>query len=212
MDWSTLSIFLSGIFILGIMSWLYKETIFYRVIEHIYVGTAIGYSLVMGVTNVQNYAIIPLTKSDYTVLIPIILGLLFYLQLSKQYRYLARYAIAITIGTSLGIAVGGFVEVQIMGQIASTASLFVTGSGLDLINNVLLGIFVILGILVFFMTKEPKGSLQKPWKATVTSGRLVLMAFFGAVLANNIMSRLSLIAGIMQKLLFEWLPNFLHLF
>lgn len=150
MDWNAISVFLSGIFILGIMSWLYKETPFYRIVEHLYVGTAFGHAIVMGITRIKASTWIPLTEGNMIVLIPLILGLLYYTQLSKQYRYISRIPIALTVGASIGTAVYGYVEAQIVTQISETAKLVTMGEGIERLNNMLLAVFVILAFLNFF--------------------------------------------------------------
>lgn len=208
MDYTNIMVFASGIMTLGIMSWLWKETPFYRLIEHLYIGTAIGHGIVSGVTRIKAFAWIPLTQGKFLVLIPLIIGLLYYAQLSKKYRYISRFPIALTIGVSIGIAVKGYVEAQIVTQISQTAKLVTAGVGMDRLNNLLLVLFVILAFLTFFMTVDPKGSYAQPFGLLTKSGRLVIMAFFGAVLANNIMSRLARVSGIMAKLIFEWLGLF----
>ena len=58
------------------------------------------------------------------------------------------------------------------------------------------------------MSIEHKGTVGSSLRVGTKLGRYVLMAFFGAVLANNIMSRLARISGIMMKLMFEWLGLF----
>jgi hypothetical protein len=208
MDTTNIMIFLSGLFTLGIMSWLWKETPFYRFVEHLYIGTAIGHGIVSGITRIRAFAWIPLQQGKFMVLIPLLIGLLYYAQLSNKYRYISRYPIALTVGVSIGLAVFGYVEAQIVTQISQTASLVTAGVGWDKINNLLLVLFVILAFITFFMTVEGKGPIEKPLGVATKGGRLVIMAFFGAVLANNIMSRLARVSGIMAKLLFEWLGLF----
>lgn len=210
LTWANMSLLLSGFFILAIMSWLWKGNIIYSIVEHLYVGTAIGHGIVMAIANIRSYAWLPLTKADYTVLIPIALGLLFYAQLTKNYRYLSRLAFAVVIGTSLGVAIGGLVEVQIINMTLDTAKLVIMGAdSIARINNILLALFVVLGITVFFMTWEPEGKFKQPMNYIRRSGRLVLMAFFGSVLANNIMSRFASVAGIMSTLI-DWLNTIIH--
>ena len=207
MDWSTVSLFLSGIFILGIMSWLYKETPFYRVVEHLFIGTAIGKTIIMSLARVKASTMIPLMNAKYIILIPVILGLLYYTQLSNEYRWLSRWPIAISIGTGLGVAVRGYVEVSIVTQIVKTGQLITAGTGIVRANNIILAVFVLLGMLPFFVSVEYKGLIGSRLRIGSRAGRLVLMSFFGVVLANNIMSRLGRMAGIMSTLI-EWIGLF----
>jgi len=207
---ASLSTLLGGLFILGMLSWMYKDTIVYKIVEHLYVGTAIGHGIVMAIAQIRSYAYLPLVNANYMVLIPILLGLLFYAQLSKKYRFLSRIAFALVVGTSLGVALGGYVEVQIINMISNTASAVVTGADtMTRINNILLAVFVVLAITVFFMTWEPKGVLKQPLNIIRRSGRLVLMAFFGSVLANNLMSRYASVSGIMSTLI-SWFQFLFH--
>ncbi|MCH7760940.1 hypothetical protein IIA15_06000, partial [candidate division TA06 bacterium] len=74
---------------------------------------------------------------------------------------------------------------------------------LNSINNVLLIIGVLTGLVYFFFSKEHKGVFG----VTAKVGIYFLMVAFGASFGYTVMARISLLIGRMQFLLFEWLPT-----
>ncbi|UCG54987.1 MAG: hypothetical protein JSV32_01870, partial [Dehalococcoidia bacterium] len=58
-------IWVSAILTLLVYSFLYKETVLFRFVEHLFIGTATGYFVVMSVKNISDMAITPLLVGEF---------------------------------------------------------------------------------------------------------------------------------------------------
>lgn len=106
-----LSIIFAGFLTLCIFSFLYKDNPFYRFAEHLYVGVSAGYMMARGVSDVMVKKLInPLlftpqgTEVDYSLIIPITLGLFMILKLVPKVDWLSRWAIALIVGGTIGLS------------------------------------------------------------------------------------------------------------
>ncbi len=184
--------------ILMLFSWfLYKQTRLYDIAEGVLIGTGAGYSFVMGIKAVRDNAILPLLKGELIWIIPILLGLVIYLQLSKKTMHFARIPIAIIIGVGLGLSIRRVLLAEIVGQIRASAIDFSALSPLGIINNIIILVGTITAISYFLMSKEQTGVFGNITRI----GRLYLMATFGAMFGNAIFGNISVVAGRVEYIL-----------
>jgi len=184
--------------ILMLFSWfLYKQTPLYDIAEGVLIGTGAGYSFVMGIKAVRDNAILPLLKGELIWIIPILLGLVIYLQLSKKTMHFARIPIAIIIGVGLGLSIRRVLLAEIVGQIRASAIDFSALSPLGVINNIIILVGTITAISYFLMSKEQTGVFGNITRI----GRLYLMATFGAMFGNAIFGNISVVAGRVEYIL-----------
>lgn len=184
--------------ILMLFSWfLYKQTPLYDIAEGVLIGTGAGYSFVMGIKAVRDNAILPLLKGELIWIIPILLGLVIYLQLSKKTMHFARIPIAIIIGVGLGLSIRRVLLAEIVGQIRASAIDFSALSPLGIINNIIILVGTITAISYFLMSKEQTGVFGNITRI----GRLYLMATFGAMFGNAIFGNISVVAGRVEYIL-----------
>lgn len=184
--------------ILMLFSWfLYKQTWLYDIAEGVLIGTGAGYSFVMGIKAVRDNAILPLLKGELIWIIPILLGLVIYLQLSKKTMHFARIPIAIIIGVGLGLSIRRVLLAEIVGQIRASAIDFSALSPLGIINNIIILVGTITAISYFLMSKEQTGVFGNITRI----GRLYLMATFGAMFGNAIFGNISVVAGRVEYIL-----------
>lgn len=132
-----LPIVIGGLATLGIYSFLIKENPFYRFFEHLYIGIAAGFGIVLGIQRfLWPQLMRPMLGYDREVfanggfdrpwrdwyliyLIPFSFGLLYYFIYSKKRQWLSRLVIAWSLGVAGGFALKGFFA-QYMPQIISS--------------------------------------------------------------------------------------------
>ena len=196
-----------GLGMLALFSFVFKENPFYRLFEHIYVGAAAGYTVVVNYGNIVDRAINPLVKNgSYGMLIPIALGLLLYARYIKKIAYLSRWSIAFLLGIGVGISTAGLIQSQLIAQVrAGMMNLLVYSDGAFVLSRSINNIIMFLGtmsvILYFFFSVQQKGLI----KHGSAFGRYVMMITFGVAFGNVVMGRISLLLGAMEDIFGKWL-------
>ncbi len=191
-------IWVSSILTIIGFSYLFKENELYKAVEHLYVGVAAGYTVVMGYTNVVNKVWGPLTtKGQISVLIPAALGFcLFMPYINKSLGWLRRLPVAVIVGIGGALALRTAVVEQFVAQIRSTVI------PLNSINNIIVVLGVAATLCYFIFTVKPNPAL----KVGVESGKWVIMVTLGAAFGAGIMGRVSLLIGRLFLVFRDWLP------
>jgi len=190
---------------LSIFSYLYGDNIFYKSAEHIFVGVSAGYIFAITFWD-QIYPnllgrLFPLYvdagyEFEIFYIIPFILGIFMILRLVPNLSWLARISIAYIVGMAAGLKFYVFINSNILTQIKSSSINF-NGSYLDIINQVIVLIGVLSGLVYFFFSKEHKGTIGKISKL----GVYFLMIKFGASFGFAVMGRISLLIGRFEELI-----------
>ncbi len=191
-----LGTWIAAISTIGIMSFVFKDNPLYRIVENVYVGVSAGHALVLGWINIRDQGITPLTaEGEWSVIIPLLLGLLLYTRYFKDIAWLSRFPLSILVGIGTGLAIRGTIGSQIVNQVKSTVL------PLNSINNAII-IFGTLGVLsYFYFSKEHRGVL----KHVSTFGRCVMMVSFGAAFGSTVMGRMALLIDRLHFLYANWL-------
>ena len=180
---------------IGLISFLFKENPLYRIIENLYVGVSAGYALTVGYNNIKNLAVKPMLEGKYSLLIPIILGVMLYARYVKRYAWISKIPLGLLMGIGTGLAIRGLILSQVVNQIKAC---FIPLNSFD-------NIFMVVGTLIvlfyFFFSFEHKGTTGNIAKV----GRWVMMIGFGASFAGTATGRISLFIGRLQYLLGNWL-------
>ena len=191
---------------LCVFSFLYRDNPFYRVAEHLFVGSAAGYLLAVQYQNVIiPNVVLPLTTGKPTpqtivlTLIPLMLGLLMVARVSARFTGPARWAIAFYVGIYSGIAVPGYMQAQIYAQLSDAVKPFAPGWGAVNSALVLIGL---LTVLAYFFFSAPHQGLHG---VSARVGIWFLMVAFGASFGYTVMARVSLLISRVQFLLRDWL-------
>ena len=190
---------------LSIFSYLYGDNIFYKSAEHIFIGISAGY--IFAITfwdqiypNLLGRLFPSYVNAGYELelsyIIPFILGIFMILRLVPNLSWLARISIAYIVGMAAGLKFYVFINSNILTQIKSSAINF-NGSALDIINQIIVLIWVLSGLVYFFFSKEHKGTIGKISKL----GVYFLMIKFGASFGFAVMGRISLLIGRFEELL-----------
>jgi hypothetical protein len=189
-------VWVGAISALCVYSFLFKETIVTRLIEHVFIGMGAGYMLVMGFENLNNKAIQPVLKgTNMMMLLPIIIGLLLFTRFTPRYRVLGRYPIAILTGVGTALTMRGSLVADFVGQIRA-AIVPITSV------NALIVAAGTLGTVMYFFFTMPKNKVVSSGAAV---GKWVMMVAFGAGFGNAAMGRISQLIGQLNLILSRWL-------
>ncbi len=202
-------VWIAAILTLSIYSFLYKDNVFYKFAEHLFVGVSVGYSVSVVWQNafirrvfdplfITRTYIVDGKFSLYlflAIVIPTLLGMLMVSIFTKKHGWLIRIPIAFVVGSYAGMGIAPSFQAYIFEQTQST--LYVTLS----ISSFIMIVGVITTLVYFFFSKEHKGFLGK----TAGVGIWFIMVAFGASFGYTVMARISLLIGRMNFLLHDWL-------
>ena len=197
---------------LFIFSFLYKDNPLFKLAENLYVGVSVGYTIVKTYDTVIVHLIWkPIVENqEWTLLIPVAIGLLMLTRYVPKAAWLSRYAFAFIVGVGAGLAIPRTVSSFILKQIEDTVRpllMLLPGDGVtfswNLMNpassvNVIIVLIGVSSVLFyFFFSVEHSG----PGKAVARTGVLFLMIAFGAAFGYTVMARMSLLIGRLTDLI-----------
>jgi hypothetical protein len=203
---------------LCIFSFLYKDNPFYRFAEHLFVGVSAGYYIVLnfwtvlmaslwdplaGAFDGRHGSPFAVQLGDYRafLVLPALLGLLLFSRFLPRYGWVARWSLAVIIGVYAGLKTTGFAQSDFVAQVHGSIQPLWTGQWGSSVNAWIFTIGLVASLLFFYFSREHKGVLG----ATSRVGVYFLMVSFGAGYGYTVMSRISLLIGRFQFLLFDWL-------
>lgn len=199
-----IGVWAAALMTIGIYSLGFKYTRLYKFCEFTFVGLGTGYGIVLAWDNIQRIGIKSISMGKISFIIPIILGILLYARFIPKMQWIGRYPLAVITGIGTGVAVRGFVQANIVKQIiASAKPLWGAGAPLTYINNLIIIVLTISGLIFFVFTIPIEKS--KGGNLIGRIGRMGLMIGFGALFANTVLSRYSFLIGRVQFLLFDFL-------
>ena len=199
---------------LSIFSYLYGDNPFYKAAEHIFVGVSAGYifTLTFWDTIWPNLfgRLFPSYvqagfEFDITYIFPLILGVFMLFRLSIKYYFLSRISIGYIVGMMAGLKFYVFLNSNLLTQIKSS-TVNLAGTYYAIINEVIILIGVISGLVYFFFSKEHTGVIGKVSKI----GIYFLMIKFGASFGFAVMGRISLLIGRFEELIEFSKPEFYY--
>ena len=222
-------IFLGGISVFAIYSFLYRENSFYRFFEHFFIGISTAILIMEPIrTFLWPQALKPMLGMDripfpdgtyeepYNLnyllfLIPIAFGLLYYFILSPRRSWIAQIVIGFSLGIGGGLAFKGTIIEMTPQLIDSFRPLYQPGAGfIDNFSNIVF-LFVLLSVFSYFFftfRRKPGGIIERSSYA----GRWMMMGCFGAFFGATIMARMALLVERLEFLIGSWWPNLLKVF
>jgi len=206
---------------LSILSFLYKDNVFYKFAEHLFVGVSAAYWMVVSIwgtlfpnliakiyPEAVRFVLPSLAdrEPEYHYIFAAIMGILLLMRLSSKIGWISRWPMAFIVGTTAGLNLVRFLRSDFIGQIQNTMiPLYALKNGsfsfLESFSNIIIVVGVMCGLIYFFFSKEHKGGFGTASKI----GVWVLMITFGAGFGYTVMARISLLVGRMQFLLGDWL-------
>ncbi len=211
----TVGMWVAVILTLFVFSYLLGDNVLFRLAEHIFVGVAVGYAVVLVFHNVLAAKLfIPAMDALgqggqqaqlLKAAIPLALGLLLLVKPSKRLSWLGSISVAFLLGVGAAVAIGGAIGGTLLPQINATGDLMRNGPGLGLFN----GLVVLAGtsgaLLHFHFQAGREGRLAGLRNRLIQIwgglGRWFIVVAFDTILTTTFMSRLSLLVGRIQFLL-----------
>ena len=197
---------------LFIFSFLYKDNPLFKLAENLYVGVSVGYTIVKTYDTVIVHLIWkPIVENkEWTLLIPVAIGLLMLTRYVPKAAWLSRYAFAFIVGVGSGLAIPRTISSFILKQIEDTVRplmVLVPGEGVTFtwsllnpassLNTIIILVGVSSVLFYFFFSVEHTG----PGRAVARTGILFLMIAFGAAFGYTVMARMSLLIGRLTDLI-----------
>jgi len=174
---------------------------FFALIENIYVGGAVGLTIVVSLAWIINNVLTKILSNPYTnwpLVISLVLGLTMLTRLHPKYSYLARIPICVATGVGVAISTRAIVFSGLLYQIRATiAPIFNLSDPMISFTNLMVVVFVITALSYFIYTYE----IQGPLRVSNKIGRLVLYTAFGVLYAQTYMGRVGLLLGRMETLI-----------
>lgn len=219
----TVGLWIAAFGTLAILSFLYRDNVFYKLAESVFVGVTAAYLMVVGFWEgiadkllanlapalMRNWAIPDLAadaEPNRVYLIPLILGIMLLWRLAPRGAWIARWPLAVVVGTFAGLRLVTFLDVDFVSQIRSTIiPLVVMVEGRfdpwGSIRNLGLLVGVLSCLVYFFFSFEHTGIVGKVSRI----GIWFLMVTFGASFAFTVMGRIALLAARVEFLFDDWL-------
>jgi hypothetical protein len=200
-------IWMAALLTIMVYSYLLGDNPFYRLAEHVFVGSSVAYAVIVVVHRVlEPLLLVPLTSGEteerLLTVVPLVLGLLLWTKLSTPWAWLGNFSVAFLLGVGAALAIGGALLGSLLPQVRATVNaidLSSLGSGLIIVVGTL------STLLYFHFAAGAKGGLSGIGtgfiRAWARFGRWFIMIAFGAVFANTVMARISLLIGRVQFLL-----------
>ncbi len=207
------AVWIAALLTLMVYSYLLSDNPMYRLAQHLFVGSSIGYAAIIAFHNIlRPHLFEPLRRdaaTNWPYLIPLLLGLLLLTKARRSIAWLGNTSLGFLFGIGAALAIGGALLGSFLPQIqASWVSLSpATAGGLEAaLDNLCLAVGTIGTLTYFYFTmgsgKRPGGRLIRFWAVV---GKWVILITFGALFGNRIMSYVSLLIGRVQFLLGDWL-------
>jgi hypothetical protein len=183
---STLGPLIGVLVTIGFWSYLYKETALFRAVEFTFIGFAAGHATVMAIDGIKSKLYSPIIdQNNYSLLIPLVLGLLLYARYSENTRFLQRFPISVMVGVGTGVSVRAMVKAQLLAQVQQTIQ------PTEIINGLIIALLT-LGTVIYFIFSSEEGlpkSIIPLYGGLRRIGRIAIMAAMGAAFGNLCVTR-----------------------
>jgi hypothetical protein len=202
-------VYIGAICTLGLMTLIYRENAVYRFFEHIFIGLAAGFSIVVLVKDILDpFLYRPVFKNgEWYWTFVFMFGLLFYFIHSRKYNWLSRLPIGFLMGFSAGQIFQIFANTYLPQLSNSFRPLYVVAENGSFdfaksLNNLIFMIVLVTVMSYFFFSFEQK---SKAIRSSAQFGRWVMMVAFGAIFGTTIMARMALLFDRMYFIFSDWL-------
>jgi len=204
----SIGILIAAILTLMMYSFLYKDNVFYKFGEHLYVGISVGYLVCIEWWNVLRplFWIPAVYQREWILIIPSILGIMILARFIRQVSWLSRTPMAMILGYGSGLGIPAVLNASILAQLFSTITHLWVDKPINGIDGLwwwntfsvwLIFAGVLCVLFYFYFSIEHKGIVGK----LGTVGIWFIMISFGASFGYTVMARVSLLIGRVQFLI-----------
>lgn len=208
-----IGVWISALLTVMVLSYLLGDNPLYRLAEHLFVGTAVGYAVLVAYYSLlRPRLILPLLQApleNWTLVVPLLLALLLLARLNHSWRGAGMAPLSFLLGVGIALAIGGALFGSILPQVEGTMVSVnpADGGWSAAIGNLVLVIGTVSALAYFYFTGQGdtrwgrlRGGFLKAWRGL---GKWFIMVTFGAIFASTVMARLSLLIGRLQFLITE---------
>jgi len=209
------SVWIAALLTLAVLGFLVKDNPAWRIVEHLFAGVAAGWFLVVAWWTVLVPQVVrplfalgdghrdarAIALALPGLVMPAAFGALLFARLDRRTAWLARWPLAVVLGVYTGLRMAGFAQADLIQQLRATLRPLAGGDAATTANAIVLVLGVVTCLLFFLRGREPRGVRAVPARI----GSAFLMVAFGAAWGFTVMSRVSLLIGRFQFLLFDWL-------
>ncbi|MGB9824804.1 MAG: hypothetical protein ACPLN0_01415 [Candidatus Hydrothermia bacterium] len=197
-------VWIQALLTLAIFTFLYKDNPIFRFAEHLFVGIATGYGLVLVYKNAfYPNLYVPLFKEhQWSYIVPFFLGLLYFSFAIPKISYFMRWPMAFLLGVGSGLSIPLSVKTYLVEQLSGSILRPPYSSFMGWLNALILFLGVV-SVLFFFYFSVPHD--RPGLKQISKAGLFLLMLGFGASFGYTVMARLSLLVGRLDFLITRWL-------
>lgn len=197
----TVDIWVTGILVLMMFSFMIKETVFYRFGEYTLIGGSGGQVLLGAYKRITGSAIQPVMEGQLIYIVGLVLGVLILARFTKEYTWVSRYPMSILIGLGVGILIPTMTESDIIEMTRDTMTLMPFGDPMLAFNNLVTLVIVVTVVWFFVFTREPKTQVEDYLR---TFARYMLMATFGVGIGASVMEYAARTLTGLQLVIVEW--------
>ncbi|HHY45659.1 MAG TPA: hypothetical protein GX512_08125 [Firmicutes bacterium] len=184
--------------LLTLVAWSYllKQNILFQAVEHLFVGISAAHAMTVAFTNLRDTCLRPALSGEWTVIVPILGGLLLYTRFVPKISHLSRIPLAFTMGTAAGVVMTGSLGPSFIQQVSGTMV------PLNSPDNAILVLGTVTTIAYFLFGRKSRSGVMD---CAAKVGRYVMMASFGAAYGNTVMMRMSLLIPRIRLVFGDWL-------
>jgi hypothetical protein len=200
-------VWMAALLTIMVYSYLLGDNPLYRLAEHVFIGSSVAYAVVVVIHGVlRPLLLLPLTSGEtgerLLAVVPLVLGLLLWTKLKTSWAWLGNFSVAFLFGVGAALAIGGALFGSILPQVRATVNAIDLS---DLGNGLIIVVGTLSTLLYFHFIVGAEGGLSGIGTGFVRAwarfGRWFIMIAFGAIFANTVMARISLLIGRVQFLL-----------
>ncbi|MEZ4366085.1 MAG: helix-hairpin-helix domain-containing protein [Kofleriaceae bacterium] len=153
-----------GIFLtLSILSFLYKDNPFYKLGEHLFIGTSLGYIIITQYDNTLEPKLLGKLGHDAWKLVPLVMVLALLVRVfSRQWAWVGRYPLAFVIALYAGLQINAMAESELAVQIKRSAQ-SVESTKIDLNSAPMAGLRALPGVTPAIADKWVAERAQRPF-------------------------------------------------
>lgn len=175
--------FVSAVLIVMVWSIMYRENRFFRLAEHLTIGSIFGYTSYAATQALIDKTFNPLIATRSVPLAVVtFFGVLLWTRLIPKVQWISRLSLALMAGISMAVGVRGAIGAQII-KLTVSGSWIIPTNPMESINNIIVIVSMISVVAYFLYTRERTGVLRPVSQIA----KIALMLGFGAILGTFLM-------------------------
>jgi len=204
----TVQIWMSVVFTLMMLSFLYRDNPLYKFGEHTFLGISLGYGWVrMWNITIVPYLIRPVKDAfldpqlfDLVMIFWLAMGSTLFFRFSRKKAWVSNYYFAFVFAYFAGYVIPVYVQMLFVQASNMMQPIFQLPTFFEITKWIVIIFGTFAGLMYFFFSKPHKGLLGK----TARVGIVILMINFGASFGATVMGRIALFIGRAQVLADNW--------